>query len=398
MPERRRAACLLVTNLFPPALGGSSEVYAALAVHARGDIAVLTASHNHQTGGEREGWQALDRHASHPIHRIRCIRPFSRSLYSGWTLFYRLHEAATALKLALTVLRLALRYRVRAICIADDETVGWLTLVGRLLGQRSLIYCHGDDLKCAKEAARRRSRWFHRAGTIVAASHYAGGLLIADFGVPPDKIAVIQNGVNRKAFFPQAASPSFLQRHGFQGRRVVLTVTRLVARKGVDKVLEALPAIAREFPDLIYVVAGDGPQRAELEQRAQALGLGEAVCFTGAIPHDQTREFYNAAEIFLLPNREEAGEADGLPLVFLEANACGKPVIGGKAGGTAEIVRNGENGVLVDGCDVGAIAAALRDLLRDDGKRAAMAQKGLQMAQDWDWAVRADAFLALCRS
>src|SRR5689334_4686860 len=191
-------------------MGGSSEVYAALAASAGGDIAVLAASHDHQTGFEREGWRALDARASFPIHRIKCIRPFSRQLNPGSALGYRLHEAATALVLAAHVVRLAVRYRVRAVCIADDETVGWLTLAGRLLGLKTLIYCHGDDLKCASEMVPRRRRWFRRADVIVAASRYAGSLLHAEFGVPPGKIAIVRNGVDLKAFFPRPAGPFLL--------------------------------------------------------------------------------------------------------------------------------------------------------------------------------------------
>jgi phosphatidylinositol alpha-1,6-mannosyltransferase len=176
-----------------------------------------------------------------------------------------------------------------------------------------------------------------------------------------------------------------------------LTVSRLVPRKGIDKVLEALPVVAGQFPNLLYAVVGDGPQRRALERKAQALGIASMVRFFGAVAHTQTREFYNAAELVLLPNREEAGEADGLPLVFLEANACAKPVIGGRAGGTPEIVRDGENGVLVDGNDPGAIAVALRDLLGNQEMRTAMGQRGFEMARDWGWAARAAAFLQLCR-
>ena len=397
MAGGRGAACLLITNLFPPALGGSSEVYAALASFAGGEIAVLASSHDHETGLERPGWRAFDRQASYPIHRVNCIRPYLRTdrLQSGF--LYRLHEAATALKLAATVLRLALRYRVGAICIADDETVGWLTLVGGFLKRRTLIYCHGDDLKCAKETMARRRHGFGQADRVVAASHYAAGLLITDFGVPADKVATIPNGVDLGAFFPKAVPRSFLQQHGLEGRRLLVTVSRLVPRKGVDKVLEALPAVAQEFPDLLYAVVGDGPQRRELEQKAQALGIASMVRFFGAVAHSQTSEFYNAAEVVLLPNREEDGEADGLPLVFLEANACAKPVIGGRAGGTPEIVRDGENGLLVDGGDPHAIAVALQRLFANREMATAMGHKGLAMAKDWGWAARAEAFLQLCR-
>ncbi len=397
MPGERGTACLLVTNIFPPAMGGSSQVYAALASFAQGDIAVLTSSHDYETGLERQGWRAFDSQAPYPVHRVNCIRPYLRTSRLRPGLPYRIHEALTALRLAVSVLRLALRYRVGAICIADDETVGWLTLAGRVLKVRTLIYCHGDDLKCAKESVPRRRRWFGLADRVVAASHYAARLLIADFGVPAGKVATIPNGVDLGAFFPQAVSPSFFQQHGLEGRRLLLTVSRLVPRKGVDKVLEALPVVAGQFPNLLYAVVGDGPQRRALEQKAQALGIASMVRFFGAIAHSQTREFYNAAELVLLPNREEAGEADGLPLVFLEANACAKPVIGGKAGGTPEILRDGENGVLVDGNDPGAIAVALRDLLGNQEMRTAMGQRGFEMARDWGWAARAAAFLRLCR-
>lgn len=387
-------ACLLVTNLFPPAIGGSSEVYAALAAFAQGDVVVLASSHDHETGLERAGWREKDAGANYPIHRVTCVRPFFRKGRSA--LFYRLHEIVTVLALAASVVGLALRYRVRAICIADDETVGWLALLCRtLLRRRALIYCHGDDLVCAPEEVARRSRWLSVVDGVVAANRHAGFLLAGAFGVPQAKIVVIPNGVDLGQFRPK---PSMLRRQlGLGARKLLLSVTRLVPRKGVDKVIQALPAVAARFPDVIYLVVGDGPQRAALQSLAEAMGVKDRVCFAGPLPHGETVDYYNAADIVLLPNRAEEGEADGLPLVFLEANACGKPVIGGEAGGTAEIVRNGENGLVVDGTDVKAIEAAICRLLSDEKCRAAMAAKGLEMAQGWGWQERTRTFLQLCR-
>jgi len=391
-----RKTCLLVTNLFPPAIGGSSQVYAALAAHAAGEIIVLTSSHDYETGLEREDWRTLDRKAGYPVHRLRCVRPFLRGLYAG-AVRYRLHELAIALNLAVTVVRLAWRYRVKAICIADDETVGWLTLLSRfVLRRNTLIYCHGDDLTGPQNVTR-RSRWFGLAHRIVAANRHAESLLASRYGVPADKIVLIQNGVDLDVFHPGPAPQELVQRYGLGGRLVLLTVTRLVPRKGVDKVLEALPAMAAQFPGILYLVVGEGPQRAALEERVRTLGIASWVIFAGAVPHAAARDFYNAAQLVLLPNREEAGEADGLPLVFLEANACGKPVIGGMAGGTAEIVRDGENGILLDGRDPDAIARAVCSLLGDEKRREKMGGVGLLMAQDWGWESRTLSFLQACR-
>jgi phosphatidylinositol alpha-1,6-mannosyltransferase len=390
------ASCLLVTNIFPPAVGGSSQVYAALAAFSGGDVAVLTSSHDHETGLERPGWTRFDRQAAYPVHRLKCIRPFLRN---GSRFPYRLHEVAFAVKLIAATVRLAWRYRVKAVCIADDETVGWLVPVAKyLLGRRTLIYCHGDDLQCAGKMAPRRSRWFRLADKIVAANQYSVTLLTTRFGVPADKIVLIQNGVDLAAFYPDTPPASLARQHGLVGRRVLLTVTRLVPRKGVDKVLEALPAVASRFPDLLYLIVGDGPQREELQMTSQRLGIADQVKFIGRLEHGETRNFYNAAEIVLLPNRTEEGESDGLPLVFLEANACAKPVIGGKAGGTAEVICDGENGFLVDGRDVRAIEAAICSLLGNEGLRANMGQKGLQLARGWDWRERTKLFLQTCRT
>jgi len=386
--------CLLVTNIFPPALGGSSQVYAALA--ACGGVTVLTSSHDHTNGRERQGWKLFDDRAGYPVHRVKCIRPFLRAVRPG--LFYRLSEMGTVFKLAMTVARLAWRYRVKAICIADDETVGWLVMFAKfVLRRRALIYCHGDDLQGDEGERRRRGRWFGMADAIVAANRYAMDLLVTRFGVPPQKIVLIPNGVDLSVFYPEPPPPRLAEQYGLAGRHVLLTLTRLVPRKGIDKVLEALPIVAAKFPDVIYLVVGEGPQREELQKTAQTLGIEGLVTFAGAVPHDQTRHFYSSAEIVLLPNRVEGGEADGLPLVFLEANACAKPVIGGKAAGSAEIIRDGENGLLVDGCDAREIAAAICALLGDEGRRTAMGRKGREMAQAWGWPARAQMFLQACR-
>jgi phosphatidylinositol alpha-1,6-mannosyltransferase len=293
--------------------------------------------------------------------------------------------------------RLAEHYRVQAICVADDETLGWLAGLSRfLLGRRTLIYCHGDDLHAGVDP--RRRRWLGVAHKVVAANRYAAGLLASRFGMAEDKILLIENGVDLSLFHPGEAPLSFVRRHDLEGRRVLLTVTRLVPRKGVDKALQALALVARAFPDVFYLIAGDGPQRGELETLARELGVAERVRFLGAIQHAETADLYRCAELVVLPNREEAGEADGLPLVFLEAAASGRPVIGGKAGGTAEVVADGVNGLVVDGEDVEAIAAAIAVLLGDEDRRQEMGGQGLAMAQNWGWEARVRKFLAACRS
>jgi phosphatidylinositol alpha-1,6-mannosyltransferase len=390
MPETPR--CLMVCHTFPPLIGGSSGVYAALARHAGGAISVLTSRRDAATGREWSGWQALDAAARYPVHRIAMVRP---PLPSAAIRFPRFFWLAGRAQLAWAVARQARGHRADAVCICDDETVGWLVPFVRRLGLRALIYCHGDDLvetAAARRAARRR--WFDRADAIVAAGEFAAEQLMRAYGQPRERVAVIGNGVDLAVFRPLPSDPARRAALGLEARRVILAPTRLVPRKGVDRLIQAMPAILRAHPDALLVVAGDGPQRAELE----ALAAGNAgVRFLGAVATPQMPWLYAEAEIVALPNRAEPGESDGAPLVFLEAGACRRPVVGGLAGGTAELVEDGVNGLLVDGESTQAVAAALLRLLGDPPLAGRLAQAGFARSRAAGWEARVAAFLALCR-
>jgi phosphatidylinositol alpha-1,6-mannosyltransferase len=267
-----------------------------------------------------------------------------------------------------------------------------------VLGLRVLIYCHGDDLVQQHAAERRaRRRWFDAADLVVAAGSFPARQLTELYGVARERVAVLPNGVDLARFRPLAPDPLRRAALGLEQRRVILTPTRLVRRKGVDRLVEALPAIRARHPDVILLVVGDGPQRAALEQLAAANGGADAVRFTGAVPLDEMPSFYALAEVVVLPNRAEQEESDGTPLVFLEANACGRPVIGGRAGGTPDVVEDGCNGLLVDGEDPAAIAAAVLRVLRDGELAARLTAGALAKARTLGWKARALAFLELCR-
>jgi phosphatidylinositol alpha-1,6-mannosyltransferase len=396
--------CLLVAHTMPPVLGGSAAVYAALAEHAGGAIAVLTSRRDPATGREVHGWREADAAAGYPVHRLGLVRP---PLPGGALKTPGLRHAAWAARaglLAATVARLAAQHRADAVCVCDDETVGWLVpFTRRVLRRRALIYCHGDDLVEQDAATRRaRARHFGMADRVVAASAFAAERLRADYGVAPARIATIANGVDLVRFCPAPApgpaAPALRARLGLEGRRVVLAASRLLPRKGFDRLIEALPAIRAQHPAALLLVVGEGPQRPALEAMAAAAGGAAAVRFTGAMPAAEMPGLYALADLVALPNRAEPGESDGLPMVVLEAMACGRPVLGGRAGGTPEAVLDGVTGLLVDGQDTQAIAASVLRLLDDPALAARLGDAAAASAQGFGWPSRTAAFLALCRS
>lgn len=395
----KQPKCLMVCHTFPPLIGGSSGVYAALASHADGAIVILT-SRLDTTGLEQPGWQSSDAALPFPIRRIGLVRPpLARNAYR-FPLLRRISWAFRAVWLATVVAAEARRHGVAAVCICDDETVGWLVpFARRLLGLRALIYCHGDDLvqRVARER-RARMRWFRAANGIIAAGTFAARRLTEGYGVAEDRITIIANGVDLQRFRPMPACQSRRTALGLDGRRIILAPSRLVARKGVDRLIAAMPAIMENHPQALLLVLGDGPQREELVALARSAGVAAAVRFVGAVAVSDMPQYYALAELVAVPNRAEPGESDGVPLVFLEANACGLPVVGGYAGGTPEAVHHGCNGLLVDGRDPAAIAAAICRILGDPALATRLSEAGLKAAGAASWQERTTAFLALCHA
>lgn len=178
---------------------------------------------------------------------------------------------------------------------------------------------------------------------------------------------------------------------------ILLTVGRLVPRKGIDLMLQALPLILRETA-VTYHIGGSGPDRARLEKMVQELGIQHVVRFLGRIPEDELPQLYANADLFVMPNREiqEEGSLEGFGIVFLEASASGLPVIAGRSGGAVEAVRDGVTGLLVPPDSAEALATAVLSLLKDAQKRQQMGQAGRQWVEsEMNWDQTAQRFMDL---
>ncbi|MEU9202516.1 glycosyltransferase family 4 protein [Streptomyces sp. NPDC048332] len=195
-------------------------------------------------------------------------------------------------------------------------------------------------------------------------------------------------GVDAEAFRSRSGASAVRRRYGLAGRPVILCAARLVARKGQDTLVRALPAVRRAVPGATLLLVGDGPHAATLRRTAAAAGLGDAVVLAGGHPHATMPGFYAAADVFAMPcrTRRHGLEMEGLGIVFLEAAAAGLPVLAGDSGGAADTVRDGVTGHVVDGRDVPAVAARLIGLLRDRDAAAAMGRAGREWVRtEWGW-------------
>ncbi|MEI6307138.1 MAG: glycosyltransferase family 4 protein [Actinomycetes bacterium] len=193
-----------------------------------------------------------------------------------------------------------------------------------------------------------------------------------------DKFVQIAPGIDTDHFMPKSARADLIKKYRLEDRRVIVSVGRLVHRKGQDKLIESLPKILQSFPDAVLLLVGEGPIKQMLKNTAKQLGVTNQVIFAGRVQHIDLPDYICLGEVFAMPVRSRfAGlEVEGLGIVYLEASACGLPVIVGNSGGATDAVIDGVTGLLVDGSDIDQIADAVCKLLTDQSRAKAMGLAG----------------------
>ncbi len=361
---------LLITMDFPPKEGGLQTWAFELARHLHqrgGSITVLarkpTASH-----------RAYDRRLSFPVWRM-----------SGhdWDHYGHFYVAYYLMKF-LTIRGLV------PVVYATHWKLGLVpALLGSLVGMKVIIGAHGMEILKEKGAFRKRliRLAFSRAHRGITVSRFTQRELIR-LGVPAEKLVWIPNGVDVEKFHPKEKSSALMRKYRLDGKKVILTLARLVPRKGQDQVIRALPRVLREVPDAVYILAGKGGDEFRLRALADSLGLEGRVIFTGYVPAGQLVDYYNLADIYIMASREieKTGDVEGFGISFLEAGACGVPVIGGRSGGVGDAVIDGVTGLLVDPLDPGQIAGAMIHLLTDEvlaGRLASAGRRRIAAGLQW---------------
>jgi len=209
-----------------------------------------------------------------------------------------------------------------------------------------------------------------------------------------DAMVKIAPGIDTDHFAPVDAT-MLRESLGLTGKRVIVSVGRLVHRKGQDYLIEAMSAIVHEIPQAHLVLVGEGPYREHLVKLVQKYSLDDYVTFIGRIQYAELPKYICLGDVFAMPSRSRFRglEVEGLGIVYLEASACGLPVIAGASGGAPDAVIEGVTGTVVDGEDSAAIAVAAINLLNDPERAAKMGQDGRDwIVQKWRWQIWAEKF------
>ncbi len=212
-----------------------------------------------------------------------------------------------------------------------------------------------------------------------------------------EKLVQIVPGIDVEHFVPTDSS-DLRAELGLSDRSVIISVGRLVHRKGQDKLIAALPEIKIAVPNVHLVLVGVGPHQDYLEKLAFKLNVSDCVTFIGRINYAELPKYIGLGDIFAMPSRSRffGLEVEGLGIVYLEASACGLPVVGGKSGGAPDAVLVGETGVVVDGTKPSEIADACIELLNNPELCALMGANGRAwIIENWRWEIWATKYAAL---
>ena len=234
-------------------------------------------------------------------------------------------------------------------------------LVKEIVGVPYVLVAHGIDAWRLKNRARKKS--LHGAERVLAVSRYTRERLIQATDLDPQRVHILPNTFSAERFVITRKSPRLLERYGFNAQTpIILTVCRLAGAeryKGYDQMIRALPHILRHVPDARYLLVGSGPDRSRAERLAVELNVQHAVVFAGLVPDEELSDYYNLCDLFAMPSK-----AEGFGIVYLEALACGKPVLAGNKDGSCDALADGELGLLVDPDDTAEIASETVRVLR----------------------------------
>jgi len=232
------------------------------------------------------------------------------------------------------------------------------------------------------------------AKKVIAISNYTKNIIIKDLNIPKENVKLVPLGVEYNRFKININYSDVVKRHNLQGKKVILTVaTLLYPYKGHDRVIKAMSKVLEKVPNAVYIIVGEGPLRKELVELVKKLKLEEKVIFAGYVQNADLSKYYSACDVFIMPSSEEKekGYVEGFGLVYLEANACGKPVIGGRCGGTLDAIVDGKTGLLVNPLDIDEIADALIKILSDEHYARYLGMNGRKRVEnEFNWRIIAE--------
>jgi phosphatidylinositol alpha-1,6-mannosyltransferase len=349
---------LLLTEIFPPFQGGSGNWFYEMYSRLDSNVVVITQ--------KVDGKPEVEKVGNLKIYRV----DFSPKSLRDMGIF-SIYGIRYYLRLLRLVRRICKNEKIEVIHCGRVLPEGLLAMFLKFVfGYKYLVYIHGEDIEGAllsKEYRILVSRALKYADKIICNSKNSNKLLAKWGGDLLLKTKLLYPGVDTEKYKPFENSNK-----PYQGKTVIVTISRLQKRKGHDLLLDALPVIKNKIPNIHYLIVGSGEERARLKEKIISNNLSNCVELLDGITNDQIITYYNYADLFVLPNRRVGNDIEGLGIVLLEAQSCGVPVIAGDSGGTVETIDINKSGVVIDCTCTDVIATKIIEMLQSPDKLKSM--------------------------
>ena len=290
------------------------------------------------------------------------------------------------------VLSVAVKEKIDVIFYGHFGSTHWLsgTLVQRIVNVPYLILIHGTEFNAYFHRFTRIDHWasgivLRKAKRIIVNSR-STKKLVENHGYSSERINIVHPGTDPVSFKPEVQQWPIINQFGLKDKKVLLSASRLVAKKNHKNVLKALPSVLKTVNNLMYLIIGKGEEEERLIKLTKGLGLEKHVRFIGYIEPKDMPMYYNLCDIFVMPSKTIDIDYESFGIVYAEANACGKPVIGGRSGGVIDAVIVGVTGLLVDPDNVEGISQAIIHLMTDKVYAKKLGENGRRrVEQELNW-------------
>jgi phosphatidylinositol alpha-1,6-mannosyltransferase len=253
-------------------------------------------------------------------------------------------------------------------------------IINKFLKIPYIVYTHGLDILGPQKYPRKKKliiKILSNAEKVISNSEFTKNE-VEKLGIQKEKIKVVYPSVEIFEHNVEQATIDLKKKYNLSDKKILLTVCRLVERKGVDLVISALEKFGDQLKDLVYVVIGDGPKKKDLEQMSKNL---PQIIFTGQVSDDELSALYKMSDIFILTPKKSEFDAEGFGIVYIEASSYGKAMIGSNIGGVVESIKNGTTGILVEPDNVNEIGNAIVKLFNNDELRNRLGRQGKERAE-----------------
>ncbi|MCX6745467.1 MAG: glycosyltransferase family 4 protein [Candidatus Parcubacteria bacterium] len=334
---------LLITIDFPPQTGGVANYLANFCQNLPDNKLVVLAN-------KVENVHHFDGHQKYKIIRENLL---SRYFWPKWLRTYFI---------ARKIIR---EEKIEQIIISHILPMGYIALMLKL---PFIIILHGYDIMNAQKSSWKKywaKKILSKARYIIVNSHNTQKQVLK-LSIPENKITIVYPCPNIKTEQLNEHEKQIIKNElNLHHKKIMISVGRLTPRKGFDKVIEALPEVIKQIPNLVYIIVGNGPDRERLEKLAEDLKVRGNLIIAEDIPNSNLSAFYDLANIFIMPARQIGEDIEGFGIVYLEANLFSKPVIAGRSGGVEDAVLDGQTGILVNPESVQEIGSAILRLFND---------------------------------